>query len=1002
MKTNNKKLIIIVTSIIVFILLSAIALLLVYHFKTTKQNQFDENNVGEIYYQQIDEKHIGKTDGGIQYADNEILIVTKDNVSKGKVEKLAKKYDAKIVGRIEQTGDYQLLLSKVHTLYELNQIAKDIENEKIVDSAYANYISEVSENSIDYDINTGNRWNVIIRASLFNDKEWGVEAINAPQAWVVMNVLKKQMNPVKVGLIDGCFDTKHEDLDFVKNFYDDNNNDINIDKENAEDFSAVSHGTHVAGTMAARGDNNEGICGVYPYGKDNLYGVSMLGVNYYNKKQSVVQLKCALSELIFRNVKIINYSMGLEDEYIYIYYGKDEKKKEDNRQNIENRANQLGSFLNRCLDKHYDFVIVTAAGNESNKTYEIDGVNNEKETVHTNRMESKYESEFNAIEFDDFPRVANRVITVGAVDKNYNVCDFSDLSMIYAPGEKIFSTAYGNKYQNTFKQGTKTYGWSGTSMAAPHVAGVAADVWTVNNKLDGEQVKQIIIESKLDESKESYPVVDAYKAVNKALATRGKGVSLKENHGAVLGWVVAEHDESITIKNASIIAYDENDKEMQNTTTDEYGHFELILPAGKYKIVVSASNYEEAAMTVNVVNSEVLYPDWIKLKAQKADSKKVISGKEPTKLTSENKVSLAEQYAKIVMDNEDIWLTPLELEYAYEKPTTTIINCWFEDLDSDSTPEFIVGPTYIAWGETCSYKFDIYKISDGNLVKTSDIKSVFEHDISYDSTTKKVPLTNEYGEITSESYYKKSKDERKNLLIDSFTSNSPKEQDNDNSESIYKPLLNYYKQGLNGNWNNIDNSISYLFNLSNNEDEFVMDYGTDAKKVSYLWNPPWGNPVSLNNAGYLIKDINNDGVKELIVAPLKNDYKDYTLIYDMYTVKNNKIVHLFAGGEKDLFSLDEKMNIFNFGFGGANYNGLTKMQIKKGTLVEDENWIQEGNNYYYCKGNCHIVTEGEYGKEYSYDYSKLDSISKAEFDRKFKNYESESIKLKLNKLIDYK
>lgn len=141
MKTNNKKLIVIITSIIVFILLNVITLLLAYHFSMTKQKQFDENNVGEIYCQQIDEKHIGKTDGGIQYADNEILIVTKDDVSKEKVEKLAKKYDAKIVGRIEQTGDYQLLLSKVHTLDELDQIAKDIENEKIVGSAYANYIS---------------------------------------------------------------------------------------------------------------------------------------------------------------------------------------------------------------------------------------------------------------------------------------------------------------------------------------------------------------------------------------------------------------------------------------------------------------------------------------------------------------------------------------------------------------------------------------------------------------------------------------------------------------------------------------------------------------------------------------------------------------------------------------------------------------------------------------------------------------------------------------------
>lgn len=207
-----------------------------------------------------------------------------------------------------------------------------------------------------------------------------------------------------------------------------------------------SHGTHVAGIIAATRGNKKGVDGV----AKNVAIMSIRTVPDGDEYDKDVAL--AIRYAVDNGAKVINAS-----------FGKD----------FSPNAEWVYDALQYAASK--DVLFVQAAGNDG-----LD-LDNPKNKNFPNDSKSQSTPEF-----------VDNVITVGALTSSFGgdmVASFSNYGKenldIFAPGDEIYSTMPDNTYEF---QG-------GTSMAAPAVAGLAALIRSYYPQLSAAQVKRIIMES---------------------------------------------------------------------------------------------------------------------------------------------------------------------------------------------------------------------------------------------------------------------------------------------------------------------------------------------------------------------------------------------------------------------------------------------------------------------------------------------------------------------------
>ena len=160
----------------------------------------------------------------------------------------------------------------------------------------------------------------------------------------------------------------------------------------------------------------------------------------------------------------------------------------------------------------------------------------------------------------------------------------------------------------------------------------------------------------------------------------------------------------------------------------------------------------------------------------------------------------------------------------------------------------------------------------------------------------------------------------------------------------YEPVLQNYRNFLNG---------------VTNPGELVTEY-TETPVTYYTF--PYGTyDVSIllryeTNIGYYLKDLNKDGIPELLIGTMRDDDNpenmDHALIIDMFTLINGVPVRMLASSERVLYYLRTDNLIYHRGSGGAafgiyyvyQFNG-TGFDAVNGLVMDNGNYYQSYSHY---------------------------------------------------------
>jgi subtilisin family serine protease len=244
---------------------------------------------------------------------------------------------------------------------------------------------------------------------------YGIDLIDADVSSTAAGNGEGEVSGVNAYIIDTGIDQNHSDLNVVNhvNFAGGKNRDCN------------GHGTHVAGTVAAR-DNDEAVVGVAPSAP--LTGVKVLGCNGSGSMSDVI-----------KGVDWVTANADVDGP-------DDTLGSSDDNPAIANMS--LGGQASKALDKA---VRKSAA---SGIFYSVAAGNNGKSAC--KRSPARAGAGTN-----------NGIMTTAATNQSDKEASFSNYGScvdVWAPGVNVLSTRLGG--------GTVAY--SGTSMASPHVGGTGA------------------------------------------------------------------------------------------------------------------------------------------------------------------------------------------------------------------------------------------------------------------------------------------------------------------------------------------------------------------------------------------------------------------------------------------------------------------------------------------------------------------------------------------------
>ena len=349
-----------------------------------------------------------------------------------------------VIGGTGLTGQLLIRASGV----DAAQLGQWLDGQSFVAYYEPNAILPLGRTSSDPSL--GQTWALNNTGQTINGQAGVVDAdIDAFEAWDITTGSRN----VVVGIIDTGIDYTHPDLaanmwrnpgEIAGNGIDDDGNGfvddvygwdfVNNDSDPMDDHG---HGTHVAGTIAAVGDNATGTAGV-------AWSAQLMALKF---------LSGTGSGSLYDAVRAINYATMMRTRYGVNVL-------------VTNNSWGGGGYnqsLRDAIAAHGQagILFVAAAGNNSSN----------------NDTTPSYPAGYNL----------DNVLSVAATDNRDQLASFSNYGAntvhLAAPGVSILSARAGGGYQYM----------SGTSMATPHVTGAAVLCWALDPAASVQQVRNAIL-----------------------------------------------------------------------------------------------------------------------------------------------------------------------------------------------------------------------------------------------------------------------------------------------------------------------------------------------------------------------------------------------------------------------------------------------------------------------------------------------------------------------------
>ncbi len=370
-----------------------------------------------------------------EYVPGEVILVLKDDVPLDRISEIHSQFRTRALRRFAFIRAFQLALPDDLSVTDAVRLLR---RHPLVQEATPNYYRYID--IVPDDADFGDLWGL---HNVGQDGGTPDADIDAPEAWDIT----VGSRDVVVAVIDSGVDLTHPDLvdnlwtnpgEIAGNGIDDDGNGF-VDDVHGWDFSSddndpspvggacQGHGTHVAGTIGASGNNGIGVSGVN-------WNVTIMPLKAF---RSLLGVLCTASDADLLAAIQYHTMMGV-------------------RISSNSWGGPAPSMPVALAIRASDSVFVAAAGNESN--------------------DNDVQPSFPA----NYP--LSNIVSVAATDRNDLLADFSNYGVnsvdLGAPGVDILSTLPNNQYD----------AYSGTSMATPHVSAVAALLMSQDPDLTNNEI----------------------------------------------------------------------------------------------------------------------------------------------------------------------------------------------------------------------------------------------------------------------------------------------------------------------------------------------------------------------------------------------------------------------------------------------------------------------------------------------------------------------------------